>query len=362
MKELVIYLLESLVCGGIFLGAYALLLDRRADFGLCRACLLLAVVLTALIPALDIPVWNGKVVYVTAAEASEISGEPEAAAETFGNLSAAVPVVYAAGVLLMLAGMARQLLKIRRLRRTAVVERTGDLDLVRVDGAIASFSFFRSVYVSAGVPPEDLRVILAHEAGHIRHRHSRDRVAMELCKALLWWNPFVWIAARRLTEVQEYEADRDVLESGCAVPDYVNTLLRHLFGYSPDIANGLRGSLTKKRLAMIASPAVFRNGALRKAAMLSVTAALMLCFSCTVRAVRIVHPSEDAVPTSAEEEIRIRKDAAKPLVYLDGKRYDGDFDRIDPNTIQAVTVYKNDAAVERYGAGAENGVIVIRTR
>ena len=350
MKELVIYLLESLICGGIFLGAYALLLDRRADFGVCRACLLLAVVLTALIPALDIPVWNGKVVYVTAADAPEVSGEPVAAG-TFGNIPAAVPVLYAFGVLLMLGTMVRQLLKIRRLRKTAVVERTGDLDLFRVDGDIASFSFFRSVYVSIGVPPEDLRVILAHEAGHIRHRHSRDRVAMELCKALLWWNPFVWIAARRLTEVQEYEADRDALERGCDVTEYVGTLLRNLLGYSPDIANGLRGSLTKKRLTMMASPTVFRNGALRKAAMLSVAAALMLCFSCTVRAVRIVRSPEETgeVP-------------AKPLVILDGQRYDDDFDRIDPNTIKSVTIYKNNAAVDRYGAGAENGAIVIQTR
>ena len=28
---------------------------------------------------------------------------------------------------------------------------------------------------------------------------------------MLWWNPFAWLAARALTEVEEFEADRDVL-------------------------------------------------------------------------------------------------------------------------------------------------------
>lgn len=37
---------------------------------------------------------------------------------------------------------------------------------------------------------------------------------MESLKALLWWNPFAWLAARALTEVEEFEADRDVLPRG----------------------------------------------------------------------------------------------------------------------------------------------------
>ena len=51
-------------------------------------------------------------------------------------------------------------------------------------------------------------IVLCHEAGHVRHRHSAERIAVELVRSLFWFNPFVWIAGRWLQEVHEWEADR----------------------------------------------------------------------------------------------------------------------------------------------------------
>ena len=42
MKELIEYALETLVCSGVLLAAYVILLERRVRFGWCRAYLLLA--------------------------------------------------------------------------------------------------------------------------------------------------------------------------------------------------------------------------------------------------------------------------------------------------------------------------------
>ena len=64
---------------------------------------------------------------------------------------------------------------------------------------------------------------------HIAHRHSVERLAMESMKALLWWNPFVWIAARRLTEAEEFEADSDVLKEGYDKELYMHVIFRQLF-------------------------------------------------------------------------------------------------------------------------------------
>ena len=58
--------------------------------------------------------------------------------------------------------------------------------------------------------------MVCHEASHVRHRHSAERIALELVRSLFWFNPFVWIAGRWLSEVQEWEADRDVLDAGTA--------------------------------------------------------------------------------------------------------------------------------------------------
>ena len=133
--------------------------------------------------------------------------------------------------------------------------------------------------------------ILAHESSHIAHRHSLERIVMETMKAALWWNPFVWIAARRLTEAEEFEADSDVLTSGYDRAEYMQTIFKQLFGYSPEIANGLRNSLTKKRFKMMTTQTKSRHSLLRLAGILPALIGLLCAFSFTTRAAVIVAPA-----------------------------------------------------------------------
>ena len=114
---------------------------------------------------------------------------------------------------------------------------------------------------------------------------------METMKAALWWNPFVWIAARRLTEAEEFEADSDVLTSGYDRAEYMQTIFKQLFGYSPEIANGLRNSLTKKRFKMMTTQTKSRHSLLRLAGILPALIGLLCAFSFTTRAAVIVAPA-----------------------------------------------------------------------
>ena len=256
MKTLAIYALEVLACSGVLLAAYTILLDRRVKFRWCRLYLLASTAAAALIPLLRIPVWPGQVIVATPTVTApapgdwtaEVLPDAEAHAITPGHLCLGL---YLAGAALILGIMLWQVFRIRRLRRGAEVTRTGKYKIVRTRQEIASFSFFRTIYIWAATPAAEMRAILAHESSHIAHRHSLERIVMETMKAALWWNPFVWIAARRLTEAEEFEADSDVLTSGYDRAEYMQTIFKQLFGYSPEIANGLRNSLTKKRFKMM---------------------------------------------------------------------------------------------------------------
>lgn len=55
-------------------------------------------------------------------------------------------------------------------------------------------------------------------------------------------------------------------------------------------------------------------------------------------------------------------DGAMPLVYLDGVKYTGDLSKIDPATISSMEVLKDQAAVEKYGEEAKNGVVLITSK
>ena len=219
---------------------------------------------------------------------AEVLPDAEAHAITPGHLCLGL---YLAGATLILGIMLWQIFRIRRLRRGAEVTRTGKYRIVRTQQEIASFSFFRTIYIWAATPAAEMGAILAHESSHIAHRHSLERIVMETMKAALWWNPFVWIAARRLTEAEEFEADSDVLTSGYDRAEYMQTIFKQLFGYSPEIANGLRNSLTKKRFKMMTTQTKGRHSLLRLAGTLPALIGLLCAFSFTTRAAVIVAPT-----------------------------------------------------------------------
>ena len=51
--------------------------------------------------------------------------------------------------------------------------------------------------------------------------------------------------------------------------------------------------------------------------------------------------------------------SALPLVYLDGQRYAGTINDIAPNNIANISVFKGEKAVQRFGAAAADGVLVV---
>ena len=52
-----------------------------------------------------------------------------------------------------------------------------------------------------------------------------------------------------------------------------------------------------------------------------------------------------------------------PLIIFDGKEISKkELDSIDPNTIESMSVLKNENAVAQYGEKAKNGVIIIQSK
>ena len=305
LKPFLYDLFGMLVCSGVLYGLYAVLLDRRIPFRWCRAYLLASVVAATVIPLLRIPVWPGPTIRVSPDIAVGVLGEAVVELldeEPATRWPALFWGVYALGMLVVALPAVRQLLQLRRFRKGARIVRTAEYTLVRTPQPVAACSFFRQIFVPADTPDAELPAILLHERSHVRHRHSAERLFMETMKALQWWNPFVWLLAGRLTEAQEFEADRDVLRSGCDPQRYMQLILKQLLGYSPDITNGLRNSLTKKRFLMMTTNRPQRHVLLRMAGAVPAVLALLCAFSFTVRAAEYLYPDPAPAPepTAAE--------------------------------------------------------------
>ena len=278
-----IYMGEVLVCSGLFAALYSLLLERKVGYLFSRLFLTFSVLASVVIPLLNIPIYTAEVANLAGGvSVGQISGVTIEVADGFDYMKL-LGVVYFAGVIICLGSMLLQFYNIFRISYKGERCVVDGITIVRSDEHIASFSFFSSIFISKDTLDEDLETIIAHERSHIAHYHSVERLVMEIFKALLWWNPFVWMASRRLTEVEEFEADHDVINGGCDAKIYVTTLLKHLFGYSPEIANGIHNSLTKKRLKMILKNDSGRYALLRKLAVIPVLGTLVALFSFTTK-------------------------------------------------------------------------------
>ena len=319
MRELATYALESIACSGIMLLLYKILMEQRVDFRICRIYLHAALIISAIIPLLDIPVWEAEVVYIQSqtnllpAETAPVEmATIKMEAPRSIDLRPVVWGIYTLGVAISLILMLIQLRRISLLASRGEIIRPSNPRIIRAAENISSFSFFGTIYVGRDSTDHDVESIMIHECSHIRHNHSAERVAMELLCSLMWWNPFSWIARRHLMEVHEYEADADVLKSGYDVSIYIQTILKSLLGYSPDIANGLRDSLTQKRFKMMTRKTSSRYALLRTLAIVPMLAGLLCAFSFTAKATQYIDLS-NATPDRKLLEIKVTDTQGKPM-------------------------------------------------
>lgn len=287
MEPVLKYILEMVVCSGIFLLVYSILPKKSGGYVRLRAFILVSIVLSAILPLVEIPVYpSGKAEYKVAVQEESVDGDADVGmypvyggsdvavnkTESQGLLNAGyllygTAAVYSVVVAVLAYGMAARLLRIRRQRRRSSlqVERKGNLVYtVAESGDIVSpFSFLRTIYIGSNMKGEERNMVIEHECSHIRHRHSEERLFMSAMQTIFWFNPFVWIFGRKLGEIQEFEADRDVLSEGYDVRLYRLTILKQLFGYCPEISCGLKNSLTKRRFIMMTEKSSTRFAAVR---------------------------------------------------------------------------------------------------
>ncbi len=306
MKEILTYALQTVACSALFVVFYRVVLQRRTSFRTARRYLLASPVIAAIIPALDIPVWHVAPIEIPldlpVSASTAIPVTAPVAVPPVDRVAIVLWALWGAGIAMLVLIMVHQMVKIASIRRRAKLH-NADGFCIALSGEVGPpFSFLRTVFISHGTPGDEMRQIVMHEASHIRHRHSTEKLAMEVVKSLQWFNPFAWWAARLLAEVHEFEADRDVLDGGFTVEEYLPLILRQTFGYIPELSAGLGDSLTKKRFLMMKNKMKpTKRGWLRVAGVLPLAAGAMLLFSFTSRPPAIIFTGGTAsVETSVE--------------------------------------------------------------
>lgn len=191
MGIFLVYILKSAACLAVFYLFYKLLMSRDTFHRFNRFALLGLLVLSSLLPLVEVSVEDLAPVHETmltleqllmlasvdeGAEAA-VDGQPA----TVGWIQVMM-LVYLAGIAFFALRNGWSLCRLIVLLRRGRLERVSDylpgrgekVRLVVHDQAIAPFSWMRYIVISRKDLTESGREILIHELAHIRNRHSWD--------------------------------------------------------------------------------------------------------------------------------------------------------------------------------------------
>jgi beta-lactamase regulating signal transducer with metallopeptidase domain len=82
---------------------------------------------------------------------------------------------------------------------------------------------------------ERRRIVLLHELAHVKRNDSLLQMLAQVCCAVYWFHPGVWITARKLRSERELACDEHVLAVGINACDYASHLLEIATRFRPPL-------------------------------------------------------------------------------------------------------------------------------
>ncbi len=303
MKEWLIYLLFANICFAILYLCYRLLMRSQENFSLNRWIMVSILCVSMLIPLIPMPTWGetegqsrwflalrerpvetGSVVFeensVSGAKSTvepafvaqmpdkqkgikpltESGQNPHQPANTIQRSESRVTVLqvlfwlYIAGVVLCLGRFLFGLFEMGRLLRRAPKEQVDGMHVIVVHGEFSPYSLGRYAVLSEEDYRDNLHEVVLHEKAHCGQGHIYDLVLVSVVEILFWFNPLLKLFRRELSELHEYQADRQVLAQGVDAADYQMLIIKKSVGTQKfRWATHLRNTYcqTKKRIVMM---------------------------------------------------------------------------------------------------------------
>ena len=261
MMEPLYYLIKVTACSAILFLFNFMALRNKAFHQWNRFYLLIAVILSLVIPAIQVTVYNYmneepnqaiqalQVVYDAGIYMEEITitGSAPASQDQWLVLSYLIVSI----VLLIL--LIRSLYRIFSILKTHMVKVIQEVRFVNTAVPGTPFSFFNFIFWNRDIDlhSETGKRIFQHELVHVKEKHTLDKLFIQCALIFFWINPIFWLIRRELKYVHEFIADRkSVAEHGTeafaamilqsAYPQQFNSITNQFFQTS-----------IKRRLAML---------------------------------------------------------------------------------------------------------------
>ncbi|MBL0334264.1 MAG: energy transducer TonB [Chitinophagaceae bacterium] len=296
MSQVLYYLIQVVAASGLLYGYYHLFLRNNKFHHYNRYFLLAAVVLSLVIPFLNIPLYFSPaekdhslilrtlVVFNPSAQTDVTITAGSAGQASWLTPAFILNTIYWSVAMILALRIILSIKSIFRMRRTHVADKFDGFSLINTNEPGTPFSFFRWLFWNRDI---DIRSqkgeqVFRHEWFHIRQWHSLDLLFMETVTMLCWINPFFHLIKKEVKAIHEFLADEYAVQENNKW-DYAELLLMQVLQTRQSLVNPFFHNQIKRRIAMITSSDQTSYRYLRKILVLPLAFLVMALFAFTYK-------------------------------------------------------------------------------
>jgi bla regulator protein BlaR1 len=285
---MIAYLLKSILCSGLLILFYFLLLEKEKMHRFNRWYLLCSLIFSLTIPLLDFtipaqpsafPVANDLVaiipIHITNIAITQVQNRIDWLVVTTISCYGFITLILLSR---FLTNIVRLRIKANRNKQISFHSAT----LVLVKEKIIPYTFFQTIFLNEEEYKNNKSVthILAHELTHVHQLHTIDVLLIETLRVFLWFNPFFLLYKKAIQLNHEFLADKEVVKKFDDPRAYQYLLLERIAKENGlSLTSQFNYLVTKKRLTMITKQTPTLRAVVKKLTILSLLILLALFFS-----------------------------------------------------------------------------------
>ncbi len=290
LQTFAIYLLKVTCISGLLFLYYLLALRNKQFHFYNRFYLLMTLVLSAALPLLRLQ-WftfgNDSSQTIHLLKLINGTGEPDIliTGDAAVNWQEILLYALAAVSFCMLLFLCIRVVRIYQLKKKFPVQSSAEFDFINTDVSSAPFSFLKNIFWRNDISLQDEtgKQILQHEITHIKHKHSIDKLFVQMMMCFYWINPFYYFIKRELYLIHEFIADEKAIEQSDANA-FAKMLLTAQFGKFKFLpAQPFFYSSIKRRLIMLTQSKNPKFNYLRRIMVLPFLAGVICLFAFTIK-------------------------------------------------------------------------------
>lgn len=218
------YFLQVILCSGLMMGYYWLVLRNKRFHQYNRFYLLAIALLSWVVPLIKIK-WGRQVLGTDPRMMQFLSVVADNNSQIEENLTrqgfqwswdAAAGFMYVTIAGILFLGMLRAFFRLYQLLKIHSCKPVGEVYLIITRAKGTPFSFFRYIFWNEEIDirSEAGKQILQHELTHVRQKHSFDKIFIQVVLIAGWFNPFFWLIQKEMVMIHEFIADRKAVSDG----------------------------------------------------------------------------------------------------------------------------------------------------